>query len=203
MIYTKQNNNKKLQHLFQIPPTTTVHTQEYSIANPDYKDNIITKLLNKPFRNVISSERLDILRQERPTPSFSDGEYYMKELNLKSKRILITTQWLTAYSNTNKLYCWSCLLFNSNINNWNSGSGYEVNPTICENMSKHCRDTNHHFAVRKYNHYQKLVQLCAQNYIMNNIKIATCEKLSDEYSNTSKTKGSEAILLTDTVYLTC
>jgi hypothetical protein len=179
--------------LFQIPPST-VHTPKYGITDRDNKDNIM-KLLNKPFCNVVSTERLEILRQGRPRPSLLiDEEYYDKDFNIKLTKFRIInyveTKWLTACSNTNRLYCWPCLLFNKIINKWNSGLGHDVNRAMFQKIRKHSNDTSHYLAVRKYNYYQNLVQLSTKNDIMNNTELANCEKLSDEDLSTIKTKKS-------------
>ena len=83
--------------------------------------DIIVDLLRVPFSRRSFAEKNDIITKGRPTPK-------MDELTKRNKGFVRRFaegnyrrhEWLTASSESNKLFCWSCLLFNTSPGTWNS-----------------------------------------------------------------------------------
>ena len=74
--------------------------------------DIVADLLEKSFSRRIFSEKLEIVKQGRPTPQLAaltqPGKGFVRHFqNSNYERY----SWLTASSGPCKLYCWECLLF--------------------------------------------------------------------------------------------
>ena len=74
------------------------------------ENDVVASLIASPFSRRPFTNKLEIIKNERPTP-----ELELKEKVKKVERHFKTDNyqrypWMTGCKKTNRLYCWSCLL---------------------------------------------------------------------------------------------
>lgn len=86
------------------------------------EDEIVASLIASPFSRRSFTNKLEIIKQGRPTP-----ELELKERVRHVERHFKTENyqrypWMTGCTKTNRLYCWNCLLFTTDKSStWVSG----------------------------------------------------------------------------------
>ena len=102
-------------------------------------DDIVSNLIQKLFSSCSFAEKQRIIDAGRPKPHLTISQYckggimrYFAEENYD--RI----EWLTGSTNSNRLYCWPCLLFGTEKGVWNN-KGYSDLSNLSKASKKHIR----------------------------------------------------------------
>ena len=106
----------------------------------DIDIDVISELLEKtPFSQLLSEDKLLIVRKGRLQPSLLDLKCEHKEKNRVYTRCFSGNNykkypWLTGSTKFQKLYCWACLLFSTDKSPWNKTGFNNLNylVTACE-----------------------------------------------------------------------
>lgn len=122
----------------------------------------VQELLKRPFedmKNKITKERIKILKLGRPTPPLPElkklkpGSANKSEIpkyrtfNVQSYK---KTGWLAGCTQSQKLYCWPCLLFSKKQSAWNKGGVIEIK-NLQDRVIKHNELIHHINALEIYN----------------------------------------------------
>lgn len=85
-------------------------------------ESVVASLIATPFSRRPFTEKLEIIKNGRPTPELELKEKVKKvERHFKSDNYQ-RYPWMTGCTKTNRLYCWSCLLFSlDKSSTWVSG----------------------------------------------------------------------------------
>lgn len=109
--------------------------------------DIVADLLITPFSRLSFQVKKDLIDGQRPRPKL-DGltqpgkgfTRHFQEANYDHY------DWLTASTVKNKLFCWPCLLFNTQRGTWN-GTGYCALNTLTKAANKHSLSERHLISV--------------------------------------------------------
>lgn len=124
-------------------------THNEAVIDPN---DIITKLLTINFEDLVEYEKVEILKEGRPTPNLSElyGIYGDKKRFFRPiyyNKYL----WLCGSASLGKVFCWYCLL-SKKSQRWGK-FGISNISKISENMKKHDVSTSHLAAMEKYKEY--------------------------------------------------
>lgn len=77
------------------------------------ESDVVASLLASPFSRRSFSEKMDIIKKGRPTPQLRLNETSKTvERHFKTENYERYT-WMTGCQKTNRLFCWSCVLFST------------------------------------------------------------------------------------------
>lgn len=102
-------------------------------AGPSTVENIICvcvvcDLLKKGFSTYSFQDKLDIIRNGRPTPDLKHLKTKVKSCNRYFNiEMYSSNQWLTGCENLCKLFCWPCVLFTNEKGVWNKNGFSDLN----------------------------------------------------------------------------
>ena len=130
---------------------------------------IITDLKNNPFSRRSFQDKLNIVKNGKPCPEITDLVNDQKDKNRSYQRHFNVNnyekfEWVTGSSVSKKLYCWPCLLFNTEKNVW-SFYGFS-------NLNNFVNATKKHEISQK--HLSSIMQL--KCFGKNRIETSLCEQ---------------------------
>ena len=90
-------------------------------------DYSVSSLLEKNFSFRSFDEKLSIVRNGKPTPDVTNLQQVCSQASRTTTRTFSPSKfeeisWLTGCNERNKLFCWPCLLFNTQTIIWNKQS---------------------------------------------------------------------------------
>ena len=110
-------------------------------------ETTISSLLKNPFSSRLYDEKCDIVKRGKPKPDLKDltnaCRIGTKSVTRKfSSSRFDELPWLSGCDISNKLYCWLCVLFNSDSSVWNK-EGYSDLTDMTAAAQRHEKSKKH------------------------------------------------------------
>lgn len=107
------------------------------------ESDVVASLLASPFSRRPFNEKLQLIKNGRPTPQLQLNENLKKgERHFKTENYE-RYPWLTGCQKTNRLYCWSCLLFTTDKSSTWASSGFVSLTNLTKSAHRHQNSASH------------------------------------------------------------
>lgn len=107
----------------------------------------VKNLLEKPFSMRTLQEKLEVVRKGRPKPPLPNlvsehkgkKDCYIRHFSISQYE---SVEWLTGCPDSNKLFCWPCLLFSREKSSWNKHGFSDLNH-LSVGQQRHSKSQTH------------------------------------------------------------
>ncbi|XP_077299579.1 zinc finger MYM-type protein 1-like [Arctopsyche grandis] len=115
---------------------------------------VLDRLFKNPFKNLSIEEKKDVIKRGRPTPDISVTTKMKNYIRRFKSDYYNTSKWLTACKTKTKLYCWPCILFETDKSVWNSFGFFDIG-NFHKAKARHERSKSHLFSMTKLKTFGK------------------------------------------------